>query len=326
MSVAQCTPETSLPATMKAEKPAAKRIAAFLAGALSSLLPAQVGVNGPGRIREALGDILGNLSEQILADHADEDWLVGESAGAAIWSMSAPNLSQRPAFTGDALYLPLTSRPSRETDWGGIHTDSSLTGLVAYLGLRAGMNAEEERALWTKVALAMTAKTDEAQLKAMIPWAAVQVGLTDYRGALIEAINSVRLGESLYQPTRAKDGYGLIGLELPEAQSFANAPAILSVEGESQGKPVSAKSWSLEGSLIRFMAPEGTYEARLSVEGPDGEAGLSFIYDGSSWQQEGEADPAELSLPAGESLTLANDGLELVDSVMAQQRISGLMG
>ena len=88
------------------------------------------------------------------------------------------------------------------------------------------------------------------------------------------------------------------------------------------------RSWAQEGNTVTFMAPEGSYEASLLCWGPDLDLTLLYVYNGTSWAQEGETggNKGTLALQAGETLTLSPDGLERVDSAVAGMRMQSLLG
>ena len=294
---------------------------------LSSWNPALVNVNGPGRIREALMDIFGNLMEQMKDTHVDADWEVGETTGSVLRCLSNPNAYLRPSFTGDAFFIPETKRPMALTRYGGVEEDSSLLSLVAFLGCEAGMSPQEARALWGKVAMSLTAKTGEATLTEIIPWAAAQLGLSSYEETLRNAISSVRLGAKVYQPTRAKEGYSLVTFTPSYASVFLGNPVILSLQGADETLDgINLESWSTEGGEVCFMAPPGKYGIFLWIPDTASEGLLCYSYDGEEWSLYEEGSKAPLvSVPEGEPFALETEGLEDVDEAMAEVRLDLLL-
>ncbi|MBQ1492076.1 MAG: hypothetical protein IIZ39_08950, partial [Blautia sp.] len=300
---------------------------AYAEGILSSWNPALTKINSPGRIREALQDIFGNLMEQMKDTHVDADWEIGETTGSAIRCLSNPNAYLRPAFTGDAFFIPETKKPMALTRYGGVKEDSSLLSLVAFLGCETGMTPEEARALWGKVAMTLTAKTGEAALAEIVPWAAAQLGLSAYEEPLREAISSVRLGAQVYQPSRAKDGYSLISFTPPYAGVFVGNSVILSLEGADETlEGINLVSWSTEGGEICFMTPPGEYKVFLWIPDLASEGILCYSYDGEEWSLYEEGAKASLvTVPEAETFQLETEGLEDVDDAMAEVRLDILL-
>lgn len=173
-----------------------------------------------GAINEALSDIMGNLCEQALGATTDTSWLVGENTGSAIRSLSDPHLFDQPEYVWDIFYTPDTDQPNDVNDRGGVHSNSSLLGLVASrLCMEDGMGLEAAAEFWLTAACALTPATDYLQLEAMLPWALETSGHGDLAEQLLQRIGETRMSEESIPDTLAA-GQRLVSLKLPETETF----------------------------------------------------------------------------------------------------------
>ena len=113
--------------------------------------------NETGAINESYSDIMGNICEMMTGYTYDQDqWLLGEMAGATMRSMSSPHDFKQPVSKSDPYYLPPTNNPSNDNDLGGVHQNSSLLAQIAYQLWAKGMSLEECRSLWLTSSEMMT--------------------------------------------------------------------------------------------------------------------------------------------------------------------------
>lgn len=104
--------------------------------------------NESGAINEAFSDILGNICEMMGSYTSDKEWLMGENGGEAFRSLSQPEQYQQPLRIGGRYYQSPASDPYNAPDLGGVHTNSSLLGQMAWVLDQSGMSMQEQRSLW----------------------------------------------------------------------------------------------------------------------------------------------------------------------------------
>ena len=128
----------------------------FTHGVTGYTLAGDVYENEPGAVDEALSDIMGNLCEIMLGETEDEEWLLAENCGDPVRSMSFPWLGRQPVTVGGDFYKEPAEEPSMENDFGGVHTNSSLIGHLAWKMVSMGMGLEEAFGLWKEAANLLT--------------------------------------------------------------------------------------------------------------------------------------------------------------------------
>lgn len=108
--------------------------------------------NESGAVNEAYSDIMGNLCEMSMGRTTDKEWLVGETTGRVMRSMSNPVSYEQPEYVGDMYYFPETDATnpyvSENNDRGGVHFNNSLIAHIAYELDKAGMTYDEQYSLW----------------------------------------------------------------------------------------------------------------------------------------------------------------------------------
>ncbi len=101
--------------------------------------------NEYGAINEGYSDIMGNIMEMYMGETDDTTWLVGETSGNAMRSMSNPYIYDQPMYVGDVCYY--TTSPLGEmagyNDNGGVHLNNSLISHMCYYLYMNGMSFED---------------------------------------------------------------------------------------------------------------------------------------------------------------------------------------
>lgn len=186
-------------------------------------------MNDFGAINEAMSDIQGEISDQMDRGEIDSAWIIGDSAGMPIRSMSDPNTYNQPGFTWDLYYTVPVSTPTLVNDYGGVHSNSSLLNNIAYrLITEGGMTLEEARDFWFAVDCAMVPGTDYRQLADLLPWMLKIQNMDRYETIMQHAIDAVRLGiDDL--PDFFDDDRALLTLELPDNENFTDANWVLDI-------------------------------------------------------------------------------------------------
>lgn len=97
-----------------------------------------------GAINEAFSDIMGNICEMYMGDTWDTDWLLGETSGNTMRSMSNPYMYNQPIFIGDPYYLsPSLQGMYGIQDNGGVHINNTLISYLCYKLYAAGMTLDD---------------------------------------------------------------------------------------------------------------------------------------------------------------------------------------
>lgn len=141
--------------------------------------------NESGAVDEAFSDIIGNLCELLLGETQDTQWLIGESGGQPLRSMSFPWEYQQPVKVGGKYYIPPTEEPSIYNDMGGVHTNNSLVSRLAWSLYALGMNPLEEYYLWMDALNLLTPYSGYREVHAALVFAA------DMRGLDVEWIGRI---------------------------------------------------------------------------------------------------------------------------------------
>ena len=173
-----------------------------------------------GAINEAMSDIMGNLCESLSGATQDKTWLLGESSGSPIRSMTEPHLFGQPEYVWDIYYVPGTEQPNDINDRGGVHFNSSILNYVAaQLCEEGGMTLEEAAGFWLTVACVLTPRTDYFQMASLLPWALQVSGNGKYADKLQDLIVRTRMAEEGL-PERLAEGQRLVTLKLPDNEAF----------------------------------------------------------------------------------------------------------
>ncbi len=179
-------------------------------------------MNDYGAINEAMSDIHGNICEMLAGATTDTTWILGESSGQPVRSMSDPHRHQQPEYAWDLYYQPRVQTPTDINDRGGVHTNSSLLNRIAYLlCTQGGMTLEEARAFWFAVDCTMVPGTDYVQLAKLLPWVMGNLGLNTYLPALEQAIEATGIRDSRL-PEKVPEDRALVSLTLPDKEIFTD--------------------------------------------------------------------------------------------------------
>ena len=239
-------------------------------------------LNEYGSVDEGMCDVLGNLVEALVRDDWNGAWLMGESGGDRITtrSLSDPHRGRRPASMGDEYYAAQVREETAAYDCDGVYTNSSLLGVVSVQLDEAGMDAWSQAQVWVRAALAMTPRTDYAQMAKILPWCMEQTESSRYQEALTDALEQTRMGEPVSQVV-SFGGSGTIGFTYPKAALTDVSAVRVSFVNVAGGEPV--RTWPDEESLlVSASLPVGDY--RVVVECYEGDTiTRSLVYTASGW-------------------------------------------
>lgn len=133
--------------------------------------------NESGALNEALSDIIGNLVEQLMGATEDEAWLMGETSGWTVRSMSFPWAYRQPVRLGGSFYQEPARTPELENDMGGVHTNSGIVAHAAWEMCAAGLDQEEAFKLWMEAISLLTPRSGFREIHQALTFAAEMRGL-----------------------------------------------------------------------------------------------------------------------------------------------------
>lgn len=226
--------------------------------------------NEAGSINESYSDIMGNLIEMSLDYTSDRSWLIAERTGSPGRDMGDPNRFGQPEYVGDAYYVPTVLYPDFDVnDYGGVHTNNSLVGHIAYLMDQEGMSYDEQISMWLTAVELITPLSDYQDLHGALLFSLkINNMLQKYGPALNMAFENAGLNENWKESylTAARDGYGRVVFTTDE--NIAALPAFVFF-ADTEGKVVSVGYPDTKGRVSNLL-PEGTYIAQLVIKDDDG--------------------------------------------------------
>ena len=241
-------------------------------------------LNEYGAINESMSDIMGNIIEMTIDDNPDGAWLIGENYGQPLRSLKEPNKYSQPGYFWDEYYVPNVEKITDLNDKGGVHTNSSLLNVISYKLYEAGMSNVDQDYFWTNVAIAMTPRTDFAQLAEILPWCMKSAGFPQYEEAVRKALEET--GYSNRQlPESVGEGKALITFtySLPEKYQKMDSAVILY---DQDGSEREIWTWP-EGGTDRVAAVvrEGSYAVAIIIDGADMEEETYYLYSETGWEE-----------------------------------------
>lgn len=266
-------------------------------------------VNETGAINEGMSDVLGNLVEMILVNKPETAWLIGDSSGVGtLRSMKEPHEFQQPEFRWDTYYAPNVVTGTGTNDRGGVHDNSSLLNIVSYKLDQAGMPPTDQFYFWMNVAMAMTPRTDFAQMAELLPWCLEQTGYAQYADALKKAIDEAGYTK-LEQPTTLPAGDGAVSItfDAPEL----NEKGLVCFMFTPTAGNAQIGTWPAAGmTKATCTLPAGDYTlgAYLGAEAmPDC---TPYVYTDAGWKLASSgATSSTIHVDEGKTVEISADGL-----------------
>lgn len=162
--------------------------------------------NTTGAIEESYADILGNLTEMLIdPENSDtEQWLMGESTGKAIRSMSDPHAYAQPEYVGDAYYLMECDTPGELNDRGGVHINNSVLSKICYEMYKSGISMEEDYDIWLNTFLVLNPNASFDDVLGYVKYSAVRSGKEQYLDIIQQLFEN---GKAVNAQTDSWEGY-----------------------------------------------------------------------------------------------------------------------
>ena len=162
--------------------------------------------NTTGAIEESYADILGNLTEMLIdPENSDtEQWLMGESTGKVIRSMSDPHAYAQPEYVGDAYYLMECDTPGELNDRGGVHINNSVLSKICYEMYKSGISMEEDYDIWLNTFLVLNPNASFDDVLGYVKYSAVRSGKEQYLDIIQQLFEN---GKAVNAQTDSWEGY-----------------------------------------------------------------------------------------------------------------------
>ena len=240
-------------------------------------------LNEYGAINEAMSDIMGNIIEMTIDDRPEGAWIHGENSPEGWRSFKDPNQYQQPGYFWDQYYVPNVVKGTDNNDNGGVHTNSSLLNVISYKLNEAGMDADDQCYFWMNVALAMTPRTDFAQMAQILPWCMKSAGYPQYEDAVRKALEETGYSNREL-PDSAAEGKALITFKYDAPEKYQDYdPAVMLYDQDDDDHRI--YSWP-EGSTgqVAIVVPEGKYAMILILENEEDKDLIYYLYSEDGWE------------------------------------------
>lgn len=248
-------------------------------------------LNEYGAINEAMSDIMGNIIEMTIDDKPNGAWLIGESNGATQRSFKEPNKYKQPGYFWDQYFVPNVAKGTDGNDNGGVHTNSSLLNVISYKLSEAGMDADDQCYFWMNVALALTPRTDFAQLAEILPWCTKSAGFPQYEDAVRKALEETGYSNRAL-PDSAGEGKALIIFTCTLPEQYQNYdPSFTLYDLDGSGREI--LTWPEGGTgQVAAIVREGKYAMSLMLVNGEQDI-VNYLYSENGWESISSEDLSE---------------------------------
>ena len=241
-------------------------------------------LNEYGAINESMSDIMGNIIEMTIDDNPDGAWIHGDNSASSRRSFTNPNEYSQPGFFWDQYFVPNVLKGTNNNDNGGVHTNSSLLNVISYKLSEAGMDADDQCYFWMNVALALTPRTDFAQLAEILPWCTKSSGYPQYEDAVRKALEETGYSNRAV-PDGAPEGYTLLTFtsDLPEKYQNYDQEVILIDQDNSERE---IWTWPEGGAgQVAAVVREGRYAMFIMLTSQDEQDVVYYLYSEDGWEE-----------------------------------------
>ena len=241
-------------------------------------------LNEYGAINESMSDIMGNIIEMTIDDNPDGAWIHGDNSASSRRSFTNPNEYSQPGFFWDQYFVPNVLKGTNNNDNGGVHTNSSLLNVISYKLYEAGMDADDQCYFWMNVALALTPRTDFAQLAEILPWCTKSAGYPQFEDAVRKALEETGYSNRAV-PDGAPEGYTLLTFtsDLPEKYQNYDQEVILIDQDNSERE---IWTWPEGGAgQVAAVVREGRYAMFIMLTSQDEQDVVYYLYSEDGWEE-----------------------------------------
>ena len=240
-------------------------------------------LNEYGAINESMSDIMGNIIEMTIDDRPDGAWIHGENSGSTQRSFTNPNEYEQPGYFWDQYFVPNVAKGTNNNDNGGVHTNSSLLNVISYKLSEAGMDPDDQCYFWMNVAIALTPRTDFAQLAEILPWCTKSAGFPQYEEAVRKALDETGYSNRAI-PDSAAEGTALLTFtcSLPEKYQGYD-PIIILFDQDNSGREI--WTWPDGDGQVAVVVREGRYTMIMMLTSEDGQNTVHYLYSEDGWEE-----------------------------------------
>ncbi|WP_026661063.1 M4 family metallopeptidase [Butyrivibrio sp. AC2005] len=262
-------------------------------------------MNDAGAINESYSDVMGNIIETMYGRTDDSEWLVGEMSGDPARNMSNPTEYHQPDRIGGAYYVRNVEVPNQNfNDTGGVHINSGIPNLAAYLIYEAGMDLDTMFDLYyTSMQILTPANTYEDVYAALI-YSARANGYDEYENIITEAFTKTCV---VSDKTRA---------ELEDEIPPSCGKAELKVKGYGHenelyrliiydlfGRPLSF-AFPDKNGIISIALPEGKYLLEIQALNTASNEYGDYVFGSDKWETNMGNNAKAVTIFEGEKLRL----------------------
>ena len=239
-------------------------------------------LNEYGAINEAMSDIMGNIIEMAVDDRPEGAWIIGENAAKVQRSFKEPNQYEQPGYFWDQYYVPNVAKGTNNNDNGGVHTNSSLLNVISYKLSEAGMDGDDQCYFWMNVALAMTPRTDFAQMAQILPWCMKSADYPQYEDAVLKALEETGYSNRDL-PDNAGEGKALLTFTYSAPEKYQDYdPAVMLFDQDDDDHSI--YTWPEGGTgQVAIVVPEGRYAMTLILENEERDL-IYYLYSEDGWE------------------------------------------
>ena len=239
-------------------------------------------LNDYGAINEAMSDIMGNLIEMSIDDDPDGSWIIGERSEIICRYFADPNRGRQPGYFWDQYFVPSVAKGTDNNDSGGVHINSSLLNVISYKLSEAGMSEDDQCYYWMNVALALTPRTDFAQLAEILPWCMRSAGYAQYENAVRKALEETGYGNRGL-PDEAPEGKAILTFMYKASEKYQDYdPVIILIDVEDGSNMIT--TWPEGGTgQVAVVAPEGEYVMYLLLLNTESDDRIYYLYSEDGW-------------------------------------------
>lgn len=237
--------------------------------------------------------------------------LSSENNGATQRSFTNPNEHDQPGYFWDRYFVPNVAKGTDRNDSGGVHTNSSLLNVISYKLSEAGMDADDQCYFWMNVALALTPRTDFAQLAEILPWCTKSSGYPQYEDAVRKALEETGYSNRAV-PDSAEEGKALLTFTCTLPEKYQNYDPIVILYDLNDNKR-EIWTWPEGGAgQVTAVVREGNYAMIIMLTSEDEQDTAYYLYSEDGWEEYGLEDlNYKLSVVEPENIIEAGSGERL---------------
>ena len=178
---------------------------------------------------------------------------------------------------GEYLYALPISEPHNADALAG-----DVTAFVFDKMEEAGMDGDDQCYFWMNVALAMTPRTDFAQMAQILPWCMKSAGYPQYEDAVLKALEETGYSNRDL-PDNAGEGKALLTFTYSAPEKYQDYdPAVMLFDQDDDDHSI--YTWPEGGTgQVAIVVPEGRYAMTLILENEERDL-IYYLYSEDGWE------------------------------------------